>query len=92
MPPITTGNFPKLLWPGINAIYGATYTEHKPEWPEIFEFCLKNNKWVEINADPMRLDLPDVLVKDAVKAGVLLTLGTDAHHADMMDNMSYGVS
>ncbi len=62
------------------------------DWPGIFEFCKRNKKWIEINADPMRLDLPDFLVKDAVKAGVLLTLGTDAHHVDMMDNMCYGVS
>lgn len=61
-------------------------------WPEIFEFCKKNNKWLEINADPMRLDLPDFVVREAVKAGVKLTLGTDAHHKDGMDNMVFGVS
>ncbi|MBU0569459.1 DNA polymerase III, partial [Patescibacteria group bacterium] len=61
------------------------------DWPKIMDFCKNNNKWLEINADPMRLDLPDVLVKDAVDAEVLLTLGTDAHHTDMMDNMRYGV-
>src|SRR3989344_6291009 len=32
------------------------------DWEKIFDFCLKNNKWLEINADPMRLDLPDFLV------------------------------
>ncbi len=61
-------------------------------WPEIFEFCLKNNKWIEINADPMRLDLPDTLVHEAVKLGVKLTFGTDAHHTDGMNNMMFGVS
>lgn len=61
-------------------------------WPEILEFCKKKNKWIEINAEPMRLDLPDVLVKEAVKEGVKLTLGTDAHHVDGMENMQYGVS
>jgi DNA polymerase (family 10) len=61
-------------------------------WPEIFEFCLKNNKWIEINCDPMRLDLPDTLVREAVKLGVKLTLGTDAHHVDGMNNMIWGVS
>jgi DNA polymerase (family 10) len=61
-------------------------------WPEFFSFCKKNNKWIEIDADPMRLDLPDSLVKDAIKEGILLTLGTDSHHKDSMDNMKYGVS
>jgi DNA polymerase (family 10) len=61
-------------------------------WPEIFGFCLKNNKWIEINCDPMRLDLPDTLVREAVKLGVKLTFGTDAHHRDGMKNMIWGVS
>jgi DNA polymerase (family 10) len=61
-------------------------------WPEIFEFCLKNKKWIEINSDPMRLDLPDSLVREAVKMGVKLTLGTDAHHKDGLNNMMFGVS
>jgi DNA polymerase (family 10) len=61
-------------------------------WPEIFAFCQKNNKWLEINADPARLDLPDTLVKEAVKSKVKLTLGTDAHHRDGLRNMQYGVS
>ena len=62
------------------------------DWEKIFEFCLKNNKWIEINADPMRLDLPDTLVRDAVKLGVKLTLGTDTHEISMMNNMKYGVN
>ena len=62
------------------------------DWPKIFDFCLRSNKWIEINADPMRLDLPDFLVREAVKAGVKLTLGTDSHNKEMMKNMIYGVS
>lgn len=61
-------------------------------WPEIFDFCLKHKKWIEINCDPMRLDLPDTLVREAVKLGVKLTFGTDAHHKDGMNNMIWGVS
>jgi DNA polymerase (family 10) len=61
-------------------------------WPEIFDFCLKNKKWVEINCDPMRLDLPDGLVREAVKLGVKMTFGTDAHHKDGMNNMAFGLS
>jgi DNA polymerase (family 10) len=61
------------------------------DWETIFDYCVNNDKWLEINADPMRLDLPDFLVKDAVTNNVILTLGTDAHHKDMLDNMKYGV-
>jgi len=62
------------------------------DWTRIFDFCVKNNKWIEINADPMRLDLPDFMVREALKAGVKLTLGTDSHDKEMMNNMTYGVS
>ena len=58
----------------------------------IFEFCEKHDKWLEINAEPMRLDLPDVLVREAVELGIKLTLGTDSHHKDGLENMKYGVS
>jgi DNA polymerase (family 10) len=60
-------------------------------WDEVFDYCHTNNKWIEINAEPMRLDLPDFLVKQAIDKGIKITLGTDAHHIDHMDNMRYGV-
>ena len=62
------------------------------DWERVFEYCLHSNKWLEINSDSMRLDLPDFLVRDAIKKGVKLSLGTDAHHMDHMENMKYGVS
>lgn len=61
-------------------------------WPEIFSFCRKENKWLEINAEPSRLDLPDTLVREAVKAGVKLSMGTDAHHLDSLSNMIFGIA
>jgi len=61
-------------------------------WKEVFDFCKERNIWIEINADPMRLDLPDHLVKEALDSGVKLVLGTDSHHIDSMPNMAYGVS
>lgn len=61
------------------------------EWPKIFDFCLKNKKYLEVNAEPLRQDLPDTLVKEAVGKGVKLTMGTDSHNTDSMDNMKYGV-
>jgi len=61
------------------------------DWDSIFDYCARYNKWVEINASPERLDLPDFLVREAVKQGVTLTVDTDAHHAYRMDNMKYAV-
>jgi DNA polymerase (family 10) len=62
------------------------------EWDKIFKFCLKNNKWLEINAWPDRLDLPDTLVHGAVKNGVKMVINTDSHALSHMDLMRYGVS
>lgn len=61
------------------------------DWKEIFVFCAKHHKIIEVNASPQRLDLPDVLIKQAVDAGVMCVINTDAHHADHMDFMKYGV-
>jgi len=62
------------------------------DWPRIFDFCKSNKKYLEIDADPKRLDLPDFLVKEAVDSGVKLSMGTDAHHKNGMDNMIWGIS
>jgi hypothetical protein len=33
---ITTGSFGKLLWPGLNAIYGKSYGDYKEEYSQVF--------------------------------------------------------
>lgn len=33
----TTGSHPKLLWPGVHAIWGQTYTEHPEEYTDLFD-------------------------------------------------------
>lgn len=35
--PMNRGSFAKLLWPGLNAIYGKTYGEHTTEYTDLFE-------------------------------------------------------
>lgn len=62
------------------------------DWDKIFESCHANNILLEINADPMRLDLPDILVHEAVKHGLKFVIDTDTHYIDSMDNMKWGVS
>ena len=61
-------------------------------WQEVFDYCKQKSIAIEVNAWPERLDLPDALVKDAVKAGVKLILNSDAHATLQMDNMFYAVS
>ncbi|MEM3063501.1 MAG: DNA polymerase/3'-5' exonuclease PolX [Nitrososphaerota archaeon] len=62
------------------------------DWPRIFSACLQYNKILEINAWPSRLDLPDVIVRDAVRQGIKLIINTDSHAVEHMDNMKYGVA
>jgi DNA polymerase (family 10) len=62
------------------------------DWEKIFDFCLKKGKWIEINAWPDRLDLPDSLVREAVKRGVKMIINTDSHAAEHLYLMEFGVS
>lgn len=34
---ITTGAHPKLLWPGVHAVWGQMYDEHPTEYPDLFD-------------------------------------------------------
>ncbi len=61
-------------------------------WDQIFDYCLKHNKALEINAAPQRLDLPDIIVREAIKKGIKLFIDTDSHATTQMDLMEYGVS
>jgi len=62
------------------------------EWEKIFDYCQKNKVALEINAWPLRLDLPDILVSEAIKNGVKLIINTDAHQVNQMDLMFYGLT
>ncbi len=62
------------------------------DWKEIFDFCKSENKALEINAYPSRLDLSDKMVREAINHGVKLFINTDSHAVSQMDLMQYGVS
>ncbi len=62
------------------------------DWEQIFAFCQKKKKYLEINAWPGRLDLPDYLVREAVKNGVKMIINSDTHSLEEMNLMKYGVS
>ena len=62
------------------------------DFEQIYDFCKKNNKALEINSWPLRLDLPDTLIKQAVEYGVKLVVNTDSHAVNQMNLMKYGVA
>lgn len=61
------------------------------DWPKLFKFCAKNDKYIEINSYPARLDLPVDLIKVALEQGAKFVINTDSHHVDQSDNIKYGV-
>ena len=62
------------------------------DWEEVCKVAAKNNKIMEINSFPNRLDLRDDLVRMALEFGVKFIINTDAHQISQMDNMRFGVS
>jgi len=61
------------------------------DWDKIFEICKLRDIAIEINSHPVRLDLPDFLVREAIKNNVKLVINTDAHDLVGMEMMKYGV-
>lgn len=64
---------------------------YEVDWEKIFSFVKENGKFLEINAWPARLDLPDTLARLAVADGVQLAIDTDSHAVEHMELMRYGV-
>jgi len=62
------------------------------DFDRLFKFCVANNKALEINSFPNRLDLEGSIVRLAIKAGVKLVIDTDSHEKSQMELMPYGVS
>jgi DNA polymerase (family 10) len=62
------------------------------ELDRLFEACAGHGVFLEINAQPDRLDLPDVHCQRAREAGVRFSLATDAHSVSGLDCMRYGVT
>ncbi|MCX5673001.1 MAG: PHP domain-containing protein, partial [Planctomycetota bacterium] len=58
---------------------------------KIFEACKEAGVFLEINAQPDRLDLPDVYCKRACERGLAMVIATDAHRTAEFDFMDYGV-
>lgn len=58
----------------------------------VIEAAAESGTALEINASPHRLDLSDIPVRIARDRGVRLSIGTDAHRADELDQLRHGLS
>ncbi|KAF1040480.1 MAG: DNA polymerase/3'-5' exonuclease PolX [Burkholderia lata] len=59
--------------------------------PRVIAHAAARGCFVELDAQPRRLDLPDIWCREAAKAGVPVAIGSDACSADELDNLAYGV-
>jgi DNA polymerase (family X) len=59
---------------------------------KVIEAAARTGTFLEINANPNRRDLSDVHAKLAAEAGVTIVIDSDAHGADTLEKLSYGVA
>lgn len=57
----------------------------------VMRAAVAHKKLLELNANPMRLDLDDVACAAAKSHGVPIVINTDAHRAVHLDKMRYGI-
>ncbi len=58
----------------------------------VLETAAARGTALEINANPMRLDLSDIYVRRAIQMGIPISINTDAHGPDELDYLVYGVA
>jgi len=61
------------------------------DWPRVFQAAARTGTALELNGSP-RLDLDDALARAAGQAGVRLTLASDAHRTEELDQLRYAAS
>lgn len=61
------------------------------DFEKVIDACAANQVVIEINANPLRLDLDWRWHQYALKKGVLLTINPDAHRKEGFHDMKYGV-
>ena len=61
------------------------------DYHKVIDACAANNVAIEINANPLRLDIDWTYVQYAVDKGVLISINPDAHSTKALDDTYYGV-
>lgn len=71
------------LWP--------TRPSYDLDMGEVFKVCRETNTALELSAHPYRLDLKDVLAREAKDKGVRLAINTDSHDVSGLSYMRFGI-
>jgi DNA polymerase (family 10) len=71
----------------INEREGGDY-----DWEALFHAAAEHDVALEINADPARLDLNETHARRAVELGCHLSISTDAHSPEGLNQILYGIT
>lgn len=58
----------------------------------IIDACVANNVVIELNANPLRLDLDWTWIPYLLERGGMISINPDAHHKEQIHYMKYGVA
>jgi DNA polymerase (family 10) len=61
------------------------------DFDAVFEAAAATGTAMEVNCFPDRLDLPDELIRRALRHGVKFAIDTDAHSTGHLENLRYGI-
>lgn len=61
------------------------------DWEEVFHAAKETGTALEINSNPIHLDLDDVKARHAAELGVLISINSDAHSVKEFGNFKYGI-
>jgi len=64
---------------------------YEADWEEVFHRAAKAGTFLEVNANPQRLDLSADHIREAIAVGAKLLIGTDAHAPEHLDFLELGV-
>jgi len=62
------------------------------DWEKVFRAAQENQVALEINSNPIHLDLNEKHARAASEMGVLISINTDAHSVQKFENLKFGVS
>jgi DNA polymerase (family 10) len=65
---------------------------YEVDWERVLEHAVETGTFLEINAQPDRLDLSDTHARAAAEAGVRIVISTDAHRVHELANLELGVA
>lgn len=57
----------------------------------VMQAALQHGKFLELNANPARLDLNDIHLAAAKRLGIPIVISSDAHHVEGLDVMRFGI-